>query len=171
MKVFNFFEDWLSKAFKFITAIALFTQMIIVFIGVIARYCFNHPQPWIDEISTYLLVVITYLGGYVALRSDKMAGITFIRDAFSPNIKKILCIVSDLLIMVLMFAIAYYGFKLCSTPTVLKQRTPTLQIPVIIFYCLVPISGFLMELSMINRLINHIRGTTVQVEEEGAFTE
>ena len=171
MKSFNKFEEQLNRFFKLVTAAALFVQMIIVFAGVIARYVFNSSQPWIDEISTYLLVVITYLGGCVALRSDKMAGITFVREAFSPKIQKVLCIVSDLMIMVLMFAIAYYGFKLCSTPIVLKQKTPTLQIPVIVFYCFVPISGFLMELSTINRLVSHIRGTEIKMEEEGAFTE
>ena len=154
-----------------LTAIALFIQMLIVFIGVLARYCFNNPQPWIDEISTYLLVVITYLGGYVALRSNKMASITFICELFPPVIRKILAIVSDLMIMVLMLAIAYYGFQLCASPIVLNQKTPTLQIPVIVFYCLVPISGFLMELSMINRLIGHILGRETSVSEEGAFTE
>ena len=89
MKSFNKFEEQLNRFFKLVTAAALFVQMIIVFAGVIARYVFNSPQPWIDEISTYLLVVITYLGGCVALRSDKMAGITFVREAFHlPKIQK-----------------------------------------------------------------------------------
>lgn len=171
MKIFNKLEEYLSTAFKIITAITLLIQMVIIFVGVVSRYVFNNPQPWIDEISTYLLVTITYLGGYVALRSNKMAGITFVRDLFPQKIRKALLILCDLSIMILMLAIAYYGFILCSSPIVLNQKTPTLQIPVIVFYCLVPISGTLMELSMINRLIMHIRGTEIKIEEEGAYTE
>lgn len=171
MKLLNVLEKNLSKIFKLITAVALFVQMFIVFIGVIARYFFNNPQPWIDEISTYLLVIITYLGGYVALYAGQMAGITFIRDIFPPVVRKILAVISDLLILVLMVATAYYGLKLCTSPIVLNQKTPTLQIPVIVFYCFVPISGALMGLSIINKMINHIRGTEIDVEKEGAYTE
>ena len=69
MKALKIFEDKISTVFKIITAVILFVQMVIVFVGVIARYVFNSPQPWIDEITTYLLVDITYLGGFVALRS------------------------------------------------------------------------------------------------------
>ena len=171
MKAFNTFEEYLSKVFKLLTAIALFVQMLIVFIGVIARYCFNNPQPWIDELSTYLLVVITYLGGYVALRGNSLANITFICDVLPPKVRKVAEILSDLMIMVLMLAMAWYGFQLCTSATVLNQRTPTLHIPIIVFYCLIPISGFLMELSMINRLVGHILGKETSVTEEGAFTE
>lgn len=171
MKVFNKFEEGLSFVFKLITAVALFVQMFIVFLGVIMRYCFGSPQPWIDELSAYLLVVITYLGGYVALRGDKMAGITFLRDGLPPRGRQALCILGDLMIMVLLAAMAWYGYTLCSSATVLNQRTPTLRIPIIVFYSLIPISGALMELSMVNRLIAHIRGTDVSVEEKGAYTE
>lgn len=171
LKVFNKFEEGLSFVFKLITAVALFVQMFIVFLGVIMRYCFSSPQPWIDELSAYLLVVITYLGGYVALRGDKMAGITFLRDSLPPKARRALCILGDLMIMVLLAAIAWYGYVLCSSTTVLNQRTPTLRIPIIVFYCLIPISGALMELSMVNRLIAHIRGKDIAVEEKGAYTE
>lgn len=171
MKGFNRFEEGLSFAFKLITAVALFVQMFIVFLGVIMRYCFGNPQPWIDELSAYLLVVITYLGGYVALRGDKMAGITFLRDSLPAKARKALCILGDLMIMVLLAAMAWYGYALCSSAAVLNQRTPTLQIPIIVFYCLIPISGALMELSMINRLIAHICGADLAIEEKGAFTE
>lgn len=171
MKTFYFIEDQLSRVFKLATAIALFVQMIIVFVGVIMRYCFNNPQPWIDEISTYLLIVITYLGGFVALRSNSMANITFLVDAVPPKVRKYINILADILIMILMFFVAYYGYLLCASQTVLKQRTPSLQIPIIIFYCLVPISGALMELSMIGRLIGHITGKENAAKEEGAFVE
>lgn len=171
MKTFNLIEEKLSGIFKLITAIALFTQMILVFIGVIMRYLFNNPQPWIDEITTYLLIVITYLGGFVALRNGSMANITFLVDAVPPKARKLILVIADIMIMFLMFFIAFYGFKLCSTPTVLKQKTPSLQIPVLVFYCLVPISGVLMELSMIGRLIKHIMGSETDVKEKGAFVE
>ena len=171
MDIFNKLEDGLSRLFKLITAIALFIQMIIVFAGVICRYVFNNPQPWIDEISTYFLIVITYLGGYVALRSNKLAGITFIRDAFPKPVQKALLIVNDVMIIILMACIAWFGLKICCSVTVLRQKTPTLQIPVIVFYCMVPASGFLMLLSMINKLVRDIRGKQVEITEEGAFTE
>ena len=131
----------------------------------------NSPQPWIDEITTYLLVDITYLGGFVALRSGAMASITFIRDALHGGLKKVLCVLSDACMMILMLAIAVYGYKLCCMPTVLNQKTPSLQLPIIIFYAVIPISGVLMELSMIRRLVGDIRGEDTETHEEGAFVE
>ena len=171
MKALKIFEDKISTVFKIITAVILFVQMVIVFVGVIAHYVFNSPQPWIDEITTYLLVDITYLGGFVALRSGAMASITFIRDALHGGLKKVLCVLSDACMMILMLAIAVYGYKLCCMPTVLNQKTPSLQLPIIIFYAVIPISGVLMELSMIRRLVGDIRGEDTETHEEGAFVD
>lgn len=171
MKALRLFEDKISAVFKIITAVILFAQMFLVFLGVVMRYFFNAPQPWIDEITTYMLIDITYLGGFVALRSGAMASITFVRDALSGGLRKIVCVFSDLCMMVLMAAITVYGYKLCCTPTVLNQKTPSLQLPILIFYIIIPISGFLMVLNLVNRLIGDIQGVDTTTHEEGAFVE
>ena len=147
MKALKIFEDKVSLIFKIITAVILFAQMVLVFIGVCTRYFFNAPQPWIDEITTYFLIDITYLGGFVALRSDAMASITFVRDALHGGLKRVLCVLSDVCMMVLMLAVTVYGCKICSMPAILNQSTPGLQLPMNIIYAIIHISGIMKELS------------------------
>lgn len=53
MKALKIFEDKISTVFKIITAVILFVQMVIVFVGVIARYVFNSP-PALDRRDHHL---------------------------------------------------------------------------------------------------------------------
>jgi C4-dicarboxylate transporter DctQ subunit len=140
-------EDKLCCAIKIFTAAILFFQMTVMFIGVICRYFFNVPQPWVDEISTYLLTVVTYMGGYVALREGRLAKIAFLLDAVNETVKKVIISVGNIMIMVLMAVTTYYSYFFCTSSVVLNQITSTLRIPMIVFYALVPISTTLMFIS------------------------
>lgn len=149
MEAIRKLDNGIGKLSKVITAGVMFIQMFIVFCGVIARYFFNNPLTWVDELSCYLLVYITFIGGYVALRENKLASITFIVEKIPFKTRKIIVFVGNLLIMILTFCIGYYGIKLGLSPVVQHQKTPSMQLPMIVFFSFIPISGTLMLINMI----------------------
>ena len=149
-------DQALAKLFAVIVAGTLFIEMSMVFIGVIARYFFNYPLSWVDELASMLLVTITFLGGYAAVVHNKLARVTAIVEKCSPVIAKILVFVCDLSIMFLMAIVAYYGFKFISLPVALMERSPVLRLPVVIFYTCIPVFGTLSLFHMLIATLEHL---------------
>lgn len=50
------------------SAIAVLAEVVILLIGIVARFVFNHPLVWSDEIASILFLWLAMLGSAVALR-------------------------------------------------------------------------------------------------------
>ena len=75
------------KFMKYVVSICIAAQILIIFSGVIWRYFLNNPLSWVDEIAALLLVVIAFVGCYVALAGGKLARIElFIGHFHGPEI-------------------------------------------------------------------------------------
>ena len=161
-------DNLLSSIIKVITACVLCIQVAIIFLGVIFRYFLNSPLTWVDELTCYLLVFTTFMGGYVALKENKLARIGFLLDKMPGWLKKALIILADAAVLIFVAAIAWYGIKLGGMPTILNQRTPSMGIPMICFYFFIPLSGTLMSIHMVVRTVDAFfgKGLDVQGEEE-----
>ena len=58
-------ERWLEAAADGLAALAVIATLVltaVVTFSVAARYVFNAPQIWTDELATYMLVVIVFCG-------------------------------------------------------------------------------------------------------------
>lgn len=165
MEIVRKIDARLGTIVKWATAIVLFVQVLVIFLGVFFRYFLRSPLTWVDELSCYLLVFTTFMGGYVAFKEAKLARITIIVDRCPPLLKKALVILADLAILAFLIAVAYYGSKLAGMPTIQRQKTPAMQIPMIYFFAFIPISGVLMAINSIVRTYDAFRG--VGIDEHG----
>ncbi len=58
----NLILDRLNSAMAWIAAVAILFMMFAISYAVMMRYIWNKPVPWIVEISSYLMLYITFLG-------------------------------------------------------------------------------------------------------------
>ncbi|WP_338827551.1 TRAP transporter small permease [Neomoorella thermoacetica] len=137
-------DNVLGRIAEVLTAASICVQMVVMFAGVCFRYFFKSPLTWSDELSCYLLVLVTFFGGYVALRTNAMAKIELVLNLFPPKIKKLSILLANILIVVLMIAVIYYGTMLVLSPVIMKQRTPAMQLPMYWFYSIIPIASAMM---------------------------
>lgn len=137
-------DNVLGRIAEVLTAASICVQMVVMFAGVCFRYFFKSPLTWSDELSCYLLVLVTFFGGYVALRNDALAKIEIVLSRFPAKTRKSLVFVANLLIVVLLVAIIYYGTMLVLSPVILKQRTPAMQLPMYWFYSIIPVASAMM---------------------------
>lgn len=168
MKVLIRLDELAAKAVKTIIAILLFAIMTMLFIGVIARYFFISPIFWIDELVTYMLVCMTFLGGYEALRSDRLVRVTFVLSVLPKKAAKAVELFAQLVIVVFLCVIGYYSVLIMGTPVALRQSTVALGMPMIVFYTLIPVMIVLMLMRMIiniDRLCRGMKGETAKTEE------
>lgn len=114
-RFFNFLDainDFLIRIIKGLLAIMLSVQILLIFITAVMRYCFNHAIPWTDELTTYLLVAITFLGGYVASNMGALAKVELVSGTFKGALGKAVQVVARILSGGLVGWIAFYGTQL-----------------------------------------------------------
>ena len=59
--------DWLSRALGNLTSAMLLAMLLMICYDVMMRYVFNEPTSWATELSTYLLVAVSFAGLSYAL--------------------------------------------------------------------------------------------------------
>lgn len=169
MKLLIRIDAAVAAVIKVIISAALFAIMALLFVGVIARYFFNSPIIWVDESATYLLVCMTFLGGYIALRSDRLVRVTFVLSLLPKRAEKAVNVIAQLVICVFLIVLGYFSYKMLSTPVALSQKTVALRLPMIIFYVQIPIMVVLMLLRMVINIYHEFHPETEEIsgEEEG----
>ena len=119
--------------------------IFVVFIQVIARYIFNSPFSWSEEIARYIQVWLIFLTSSICIRKGRHILLDYATHYFSSKIKKINEIIGNLIIMIYLFVMTIYGWK-----TVIaifgRQTSPAMQIPLYLIYLALPLSGLLMIL-------------------------
>lgn len=150
------FNRWSATIVKWLVSACVAVQVIIVFCGVIWRYFLHSPITWVDEVAALLLVVIAFLGCYIALTRNGLARIELLISKFKGPWKKAVYVLSELLTLVMLVVAVVYGVKLFLLPTSLNQSTPGLYIPLSIFYGLIPITFLLCCISTITKILHYI---------------
>ena len=64
-------DAWLGGLVEFLAATLVALEIAILFGGVVARYVFNHPLVWSDELASILFLWLAMLGAAIAFRRDE----------------------------------------------------------------------------------------------------
>jgi TRAP-type C4-dicarboxylate transport system permease small subunit len=97
---------------RYICAVLLTIMLIITFVQVIVRYCFNAPFSWAEEITLMLLVNFGYLCMSLDILSDSHVAIYFLYTKFPPMGRKILDLLRHGLLTFFFINMIRYGIRL-----------------------------------------------------------
>jgi len=64
-------DSVLGAAVEILAAVLVAADIVILFVGVVARYVFNHPLVWSDELASILFLWLAMLGAVIAFRRDE----------------------------------------------------------------------------------------------------
>src|ERR1700728_3930659 len=64
-------DAWLGAAVELIAAALVAAEIVILFSGVVARYVFDAPLVWSDELASMLFLWLAMLGAVIAFRRDE----------------------------------------------------------------------------------------------------
>ena len=126
-----------------IMTISLTLMIMALLLQVVARYVVRVSIPWTEEISRYLLVLLTFTGAAVAVRDKQHIAITFLLDRL-PEIPR-LC--ADLVFTVLIMLFLGTAFRGSLHMIQLTWETPAGTIPWITtgkLYLVLPFTCLLM---------------------------
>src|SRR5690625_6262060 len=92
---------------RVITIILMATITVVLFFNVIFRYFLKDPIFWANEASIFMMAWLTFLGGSLSLKYKSQAYITFIFNRLTERNKRILNIVTHLIIVIFLCFLIY----------------------------------------------------------------
>jgi len=116
----------------------------VVFYQVLARYAFNNPPSWTEEIARYCQVWIILLTSSICIRKGSHLAVDYLSHRFSHSVNHIIKIVIHLLMLLYVCVVLVFGWKLMMAGR--YQLSPALQINMLFVYVIFPLSGVLMLL-------------------------
>jgi TRAP-type C4-dicarboxylate transport system permease small subunit len=94
--------------------IGLFAVLCVVVFGeVVARYVFNHPFFWSDEVTVYAFTWVAFLGSALALRDNRHIGISFLVEKLPRKQQGMLGILADAIVLAFLGLFLVQSVKFC----------------------------------------------------------
>ena len=142
-KLFAKIVDWFA-------ALAVIVMTLLVFFQVANRYIIGWIVPWTEEVSRILFIWTTFVGAYIALKTNSHIAVETFFKRFSPkNREKI----SNILIFLVFYFLGYlFWLSLKVIPATFGVTTPVLEISYLYIHLSLPIFTGLMLLYLIGRI-------------------
>ncbi len=143
-------KKFLNKVLAALCTILLVFMTFLVIWQVFTRYVLNDPASFTEELVRYSLIWTGFIGAAYAFSTREHMALTFLRDKFDPNSKRIITIGVDVLIMLFAFAIMFIGGTKLSFAASMEYSA-LLGVPRSLVYSMAPISGlFIVVIQIIN---------------------
>lgn len=142
----------LNKILETILALLVMVMVVGCFWQIFTRFILGNPSKYTEEFLRYALIWLTMLGVPYAYGQERHISIQFISKTFQPKNSLINKIGIEVLITVLSVFVMIAGGWMVTTNAA-GQISPAMQIPMEVYYVCVPISGVLMVIYSVNRII------------------
>jgi TRAP-type C4-dicarboxylate transport system permease large subunit/TRAP-type C4-dicarboxylate transport system permease small subunit len=78
-------ERWLRVGIEMLAAVAVAVEVVILFVGIVARAVFHQPIIWSDELASILFLWLAMLGSALAVQRTCHMRLTFFVSRLSPR--------------------------------------------------------------------------------------
>ena len=127
---------------------SLFIVLVaVVFYQVLARYAFNNPPSWTEELARYCQVWIILLTSSICIRKGSHLAVDYLSHRFSQRTNLIIDVFNHVLMVLYICVVLIFGWKLMIVGR--YQLSPALQINMLFVYIIFPLSGILMLLEAV----------------------
>ena len=147
----------LEKIEKFVSCVCVSIMAVLVFANVIARYVFNHSLAFSDEMSTYLFVLMSFMGTAIAARRKAHLGLSIVTDRVSPKARKTINIVMYAIAALFCLLIVFFGIQMVVSQYQLGQETAAMQWPEWIYGSFVPVGAAFSAIAFIEGAVKMAR--------------
>jgi tripartite ATP-independent transporter DctM subunit len=124
--VLSSIEWWLGRAVEIPAALLVVAEVVILFIGVVARYGFRRPIIWTDELSSILFLWLAMLGAAIAFRRAEHMRMTAVVATAGPKTWAFLDLLGTCAALAFLLMIAWPSYEYAYEESFIT--TPALQI-------------------------------------------
>jgi TRAP-type C4-dicarboxylate transport system permease small subunit len=161
---------WLSNLALWLAGIGLVAMTAIVAYQVFMRFVINASPAWTEAGSIMIMTWFIFLGAAVGVRENFHMGFDVLLYVLPENAKPWLRAISDICVFSFSFAMIFYGGEL--VVRYWSTRIPVLGLPTSFTYFPIMISGVLMCLFSLERLLLRASGEPIDdVAADPTITE
>jgi len=131
----------------------------VTFTQATGRYALHFSLTWSEELSRFLMVWISMLGGAVATRRRMHVGFSALVDGLPAGPRRMARAAAVTLALVIFACMAWYGFKLSRFN--MHQVSAALQWPMGVPYAAIPVGALLIVLFLLEELVRTVTGEAV----------
>jgi len=102
----------IRKATEAIIIFLFAIMVLVVFLQVVARYVFNSPPSWTEELARYCQVWIVILTSSVCIRKGTHLAVDYLSHRMSAALKAFVKLLINFLIAVYAAVVTVFGWKL-----------------------------------------------------------
>lgn len=135
-----------------ISAISILILNFVVLYDVIMRYIFNRPTLWATEISSYLLLIITFISAAFTEQENAHVNCTLLLTRLEPKVRRIFFLVASPFGLMYLLLLAWQVLRLFLKADK-ENWLSGLDIPLKYPYLLIPIGVFLLILTYVFKVI------------------
>ncbi len=130
-------EDAYLRINRLLVGLMMGAMFVFVFTNVVTRYGFGFSIAWSEEISSFLMIWVTFLGAGLALREGRHVAIDFLQDHMPEGARRILRIALGLVILAFFCLLVFYGIQFVifgwsklTIVTLIPRGIPYLAVPI-----------------------------------------
>lgn len=138
-------EDWLA-------VILLGALATITFLNVLVRYFTDQSFAWTEEISVFLLIVLTMVGGSVAFVRNHHIRIEILADNGSPRRQRIMALISNGCVLAFFVLLTVLSVKLVADEYLYEETSPAIGVPTWWYSIWLPIMAAAISLRTLGTL-------------------
>lgn len=138
----------------------LAVMALLVIYQVAARYLFNSPPSWTEELARFLQVWLVMLGAPVCLRRGMHLAVDYVSARLPAGARRVLQVLVSMLIAGFSLVLTIYGVRLLEVAAL--QRSPALGISMVWPYLAVPVGAAVMTAEGVRQMARAARGLAAE---------
>jgi tripartite ATP-independent transporter DctM subunit len=146
------FDAWLGAIIEIAAAALVAAEIAILFSGVVARYVFDKPLVWSDELASILFLWLAMLGAVIAFRRDEHMRMTACVGMLAPPARAMLDMFATGAALAFLLLIAWPAYNFAAEQAAIT--TPALEIKDAWRAAALPVGIVLMAVFALLRLVN-----------------
>ncbi|MDO4594075.1 MAG: TRAP transporter small permease [Tissierellia bacterium] len=159
----------LNKIISFLGGLSFSIMVLLVCWQVFTRYILNHSATWTEELTSYLFAWMALLGASLITGERGHMNIPVIVERFNANTQRIIALITEVLIFLFSLIILVYG-GISITKLAMGQMTSSLDVPIGLFYIILPLVGIINMLYSILNIID-IKNNKITFSSKNSLVE
>lgn len=101
---------YVDRGIDFALACLLVAMTLVVFLQVFFRYIMNAPLSWPEETARIMIVWLSFVGGYMAMREDKHLGFGLLVEKLPAHLQEIVGVLARVFVAVFLLVVVWQGY-------------------------------------------------------------
>ena len=154
----QFVSNLIEHVEKTVSIILMFAMAVIIIAAVFFRYFLNAPIFWAGEVSIFLMIWISFLGGSLGLKHKSQAAVLILVERLPRETQRILNVIIHILMLGFLLVLIYYSYQWLLSSNVAFQKSTALRMPMWIAYISVPTGLTFSFIHLTSNLIGIVQG-------------